>query len=133
MKCRVLIVTLLLLAGCLRASPVLEDGGPGAGDDAAVTATNLLEDDAVWPGDRPATAIGLTSNDTDIRPSLTGRVAMTDLKDEKPLYERMKSRTETGPVTARRRRWRPKITAEAAFYLGLAVLIAIVVILKARG
>ena len=86
----------------------------------------------VWDTASPAAAMGITTAEANILPSLTSGVSSAQLLEERELY-RAPQPESTDPPRLPTERWRPAIPVQTLFYLGLAVVIVAVLFLKARG
>jgi hypothetical protein len=95
----------------------------------------MIDDDAigdVWETISPADAIGITEKDADILPAITSGLSSAELLQEQELLrpQRTTPKEESRVPT---KRWRPAVPIRTLFYLGLAVVVIAVLLLKARG
>ena len=86
----------------------------------------------VWDTTSPADAMGITPKDADILPALTSGVSSVQMLEEKKLLRPPRPEPTT-PKRLPTERWRPAIPIQTLFYLSLAIVVVVVLLLKARG
>ncbi|MDP6490832.1 MAG: hypothetical protein QGH42_11390 [Kiritimatiellia bacterium] len=95
----------------------------------------MIDDDAigdVWETISPADAIGITDENADVLPAVTAAVTSAELLQEQELLKRPRSKPKKAE-RVRTERWRPDIPVQTLFYLMLAVIVVVVLLLKAKG
>jgi hypothetical protein len=136
---------LLLFAATLPLTAAIEapDAGvtnapharPAAPQDGVRPEDVMIDDDAigdVWDTASPADAIGISAKDADMLPVVTSGLSSAEMLAERALLRPVQPEPEEDNRIPTRR-WRPAIPLQTLFYLGLAVVVVAVLLLKARG
>ena len=120
----------LAALGC-PAAPVVPPGDTNTEPAALQPSAAVAETELLLPEDGAA-AIGLTEREADVRAVVTGAAARASLEDEQALYRRPRP-ARPRPHVPTHEPWRPRLSVEALFYLGLALVLGVVLLLRARG
>ncbi|MBT3296736.1 MAG: hypothetical protein HN919_00800 [Verrucomicrobia bacterium] len=111
------------------------DTRPAAPQDGVRPEDVMIDDDAigdVWDTASPADAIGISARDANMLPVVTSGLSSAEMLAERDLLRPVQPDPEEDNRTPTRR-WRPAIPIQTLFYLGLAVVVVVVLLLKARG
>lgn len=94
----------------------------------------MIDDDAigdVWDTVSPADAIGISAQEADVLPAVTAALSSVELLKEKALLAPPDPDTEK-PQRVHTKRWRPQVPLQTLFYLGLAIVVVVVLLLKSK-